>query len=437
MRLASAFWAIGSFVAAAFAGPAVAAGDAKRVALVIGNATYKESPLRNPVNDARAMATTLRQIGFQVIARENATKQQMERAVAEFGLALTQGTVALFYYAGHAMQVGGKNYLVPVDAQIAAERAVRLETLDLELVLDQVAGTGSDVNLMILDACRNNPFERRFRSQAGGLAQINAPKGTLIAYATAPGSVAADGTGANGLYTSKLVEAITAPGVPIEEVFKMVRVEVSRETNDAQTPWEASSLVGTFYFTAPTTVVVNPPVDREAMHWQSVVDSNDAAQLQTYLDQYPTGAFAGLAKAKLAALQRSMPAAAASAGVARFDGVYQGEYNCARSEDTNLPEGVRVPWATTDTRFVIKQGQIIGTRRWKQLVTGRVGSDSLTGVVAEDGKLTMVGKGVFDDAKDGYGMRFSGRIVDGRMTGDGRHAARACTLDFVRSALRE
>ncbi len=241
----------------AWTGPAHAL--EKRVALVIGNAAYPQSPLRNPVNDARAMAATLQQTGFQVIARENATKQQMERAVGEFSRALTPGSVALFYYAGHGMQVNGRNFLVPVDAQIASEQTVRLETLDVDVVLDQIAAAGSDVNLVVLDACRNNPFERRFRSTGGGLAQINAPKGTLIAYATAPGKVAADGDGRNGLYTSKLVEAIKTPGIPLEEVFKRVRIEVSRESKDEQTPWEASSLVGNFYFLGPTTVTINPP----------------------------------------------------------------------------------------------------------------------------------------------------------------------------------
>ncbi len=237
----------------------------KRVALVIGNANYQQTPLKNPVNDARVMAATLRQLGFQVIQRENATKAQMEQAVGEFGRALTKGGVALFYYAGHGMQVNGRNFLIPTDATIATEQAVRLESLDVDLVLDQVAGAGSGVNLVILDACRNNPFERRFRSGgSGGLAQINAPKGTLIAYATAPGSVAADGDGANGLYTSKLVEAIKQPGLPVEEVFKRVRSNVAEASRDQQTPWEASSLVGNFYFLGPTTVIVNQPAQQQA-----------------------------------------------------------------------------------------------------------------------------------------------------------------------------
>ena len=257
--------------ALAAAGPSLAA-DENRVALVIGNGAYKLGALKNPVNDARAMAAVLKQIGFQVIAVENASKPEMERAVAEFGHALTPGSVALFYYAGHGLQLNGHNFLVPVDAEIATEPDVRLQALDADAIVDQLVAAGSDVNLMILDACRNNPFEQRFRSQGGGLAQIDAPKGTLIAYATAPGHVASDGAGANGLYTAKLIEAIKTPGIPIEEMFKRVRIAVSQATADAQTPWEASSLVGDFYFSGPTTVVVNAPVDRDALYWQSVKD---------------------------------------------------------------------------------------------------------------------------------------------------------------------
>src|SRR5215468_1101351 len=220
-------------LAAALAPRPVLAEGGDRVALVIGNGAYKLGALQNPVNDARAMAAVLKQLGFRVILRENATKQQMEQAVSEFGHALTPGSVALFYYAGHGLQLNCHNFLVPVDAEIATEPDVRLQTLDSDAVVDQLVASGSDVNLMILDACRNNPFEQRFRSQGGGLAQIDAPKGTLIAYATAPGHVASDGAGGNGLYTSKLIEAIKTPGIPIEEMFKRVRIAVSQATSDA------------------------------------------------------------------------------------------------------------------------------------------------------------------------------------------------------------
>jgi len=420
--------------AAAAAGirPAVAA-DENRVALVIGNAAYKMGALQNPVNDARAMAAVLKQIGFQVIAIENATKPEMERAVAEFGHALTPGSVALFYYAGHGLQLNGHNFLVPVDAEISTEADVRLQALDSDAIVDQLVAAGSDVNLMILDACRNNPFEQRFRSQGGGLAQIDAPKGTLIAYATAPGHVASDGAGGNGLYTSKLIEAIRTPGIPIEEMFKRVRVAVSQATGDAQTPWEASSLVGDFYFSGPTTIVVNAPVDRDALYWQSVKDSSEPALIQTYLDQFPQGAFAPLAKARIAALRTpavpTAPAApAATLGLAiGFDGVWIGSYDCGP-----IP-GTQIPAFTNKSRiFAIKQGRIAGVLRWHRK-DGAIGTNTYGGTVTDDGRVTIVGLGVYDSGGKTYRIYHSGKIVNGELTADGKEGARSCSLTFRRA----
>ena len=218
----------------------------KRVALVIGNSAYKEAPLKNPVNDAHDVASALRKLGFEVIEKTNVAQKEMNRAIVQFGEKLNTGTVALFYYAGHGMQVKGKNYLIPVDAQIQSEASVRSEAVDVDSVLDQL--TVSSLNIVILDACRNNPFERRFRSMGGGLAQMDAPKGSLIAYATAPGKTAADGESRNGLYTQELLKHIQTPGLPLESVFKRVRVGVMTASGEAQMPWETSSLTGEFFF---------------------------------------------------------------------------------------------------------------------------------------------------------------------------------------------
>jgi len=219
----------------------------RRVALVIGNAAYKDAPLDNPVNDARDMAEMLRRTGFEVIELINGTQKEMNRAIAKFGDRLRSDSVALFYYAGHGLQVRGKNYLVPIDAQISNETSIRVESVDVDGVLDQLAS--SELNVVILDACRNNPFERKFRAMGGGgLAQMDAPKGSLIAYATAPGKTAADGDGRNGLFTGELLKQMQRPGLTIEQVFKNVRREVARATRDNQIPWESSSLTGDFYF---------------------------------------------------------------------------------------------------------------------------------------------------------------------------------------------
>jgi uncharacterized caspase-like protein len=299
------------------AGPTYAA---KKVALVIGNGAYAEAPLKNPTNDARAIAATLRRQGFEVLLKENATKAQMNEIVADFGEKLGEGDTALFFFAGHGMQVQGKNYLIPTDARITSEQRVRLETLDVEAVLDQMAAARARVSMVILDACRNNPFERRFRSVGGGLAQINAPEGTMIAYATSPGKVAADGEGTNGLYTQELLKALAQPGLKVEDVFKQVRIGVTRASNGAQVPWEASSLTGDFYFQpaslaqpAPAGAPAAPAassVDREALFWDSIKSSSDPAELRAYLDTYPNGVFAPLARARVANLEAARPPAA-------------------------------------------------------------------------------------------------------------------------------
>jgi len=246
-----------------FFGPGILSQE-NRFALVVGNAAYKSSPLRNPVNDAFDMARTLRTLGFEVIHEENANQRTMENAISRFGRQLRkQGGVGLFYFAGHGIQVNGRNYLIPIDAEIETESDVRFEAVDAGRVLGKMEDAGNDLNIVILDACRDNPFARSFRTSSKGLARMDAPKGSLIAYATAPGSVAADGEGRNGIYTKYLLKHMATLGSKVEEVLKQVRVDVINETNEKQIPWEASSLTGEFYF-APKrgiAVVKRPPVE--------------------------------------------------------------------------------------------------------------------------------------------------------------------------------
>lgn len=247
------------------------AGAEKRVALVIGNSRYEAAPLRNPVNDANLVAATLREIGFDVIARTDVNLREMQQAVREFSRKIQNGSVGLFYYAGHGMQLSGRNFLIPIGAQIEVEGDLVLEGFDLNSVLEQMGVAQNRLNIVILDACRNNPFTRSFRSYSQGLAQVNAPAGTFIAYATAPGQTASDGKGQNGLYTEELIANMRAPGLPIEEVFKRVRVQVKQKSNGVQVPWDASSLEGSFYFApgtatnaAPPPVATQPPVTNPA-----------------------------------------------------------------------------------------------------------------------------------------------------------------------------
>jgi uncharacterized caspase-like protein len=228
-----------------------APGGERRVALVIGNSGYKVAPLRNPANDARAMARALAETGFTVTHIEDATQSSMRRAIRDFGDELLRGGVGLFYYAGHGMQVRGRNFLIPVNADIQREDEVEDQGVDANLVLAKMDSARNRLNILILDACRNNPFQRSFRSAQQGLAQMDAPSGTLIAFATAPGQVAADGEGDNGLYTKHLLGAMREPGLPVEQLFKQVRIGVTKEVGEKQIPWESSSLKGDFYFVAP------------------------------------------------------------------------------------------------------------------------------------------------------------------------------------------
>lgn len=244
-------------VAAALAGLVVAAAQQPvrsetRIALVVGNADYAGERLRNPPNDARLMAETLRELGFTVIERLDADRRQMKRAVQELHDRLAQAgrdAVGLFYYSGHGVQAQQQNYLVPIGAAIERESDAEIEGVPVPWLVAQMTEAGNRLNIVVLDACRNAVgMTRQFRSRRTGLARMDAASGTLIAYATAPGGVAADGEGDNSPYTAALARAMRIPGLPVELVFKKVRIEVEEATGGRQTPWEATSLRGDFAF---------------------------------------------------------------------------------------------------------------------------------------------------------------------------------------------
>ena len=286
-----------------------------RVALVIGNSAYETGPLRNPINDARIMAATLRDLGFDVIERLDVDQKAMKRAVGDFGDRLEvagKAAVGLFYYAGHGVQTEGINYMIPVKADIERERDVDIEAVSANAVLRTMAFAGNRVNIVVMDACRNNPYARSFRSSVRGLARMDAAQGTLIAYATSPGNVAADGDGANSPYTAALVEALRTPGLTVEKMFKAARNRVVAMTDGRQVPWESSSLTGADLYlaaapaaapataaapAAPAMVGLTP----EMMFWQSIQDSKMPSDYEAYLQQFPNGTFAALARSRLAA----------------------------------------------------------------------------------------------------------------------------------------
>lgn len=289
-----------------------AAAEERRVALVIGNGAYAQTPLRNTINDARAMTETLENLGFKVIMRLNATQKEMISAIYQFGDELDKGAVGLFYYAGHAVQIRGKNFMIPVGARISVVEHVEPESVDLNRVLGRMGGARNRLNIVILDACRDNPFGESFRYYTEGLAQTRAPANSFIAYAAAPGELAADGTGVNSFYTGALVKAMTVPGLTLEETFKKVSTEVRKATKGFQVPWTSSSFNENFYFKPPAANAKGDDnetrgraIDREVAFWQSIFETDKPEYFEAYLLHFPDGLFTTPAQIKLLELQRS------------------------------------------------------------------------------------------------------------------------------------
>ncbi|MCK5336248.1 MAG: caspase family protein [Gammaproteobacteria bacterium] len=236
-----------------------------RYALVIGNTNYKFSPLKNPANDARDMASTLRSLRYQVTTGYDQNPSQLRKLVADFYKTIKEkDAISLFYYAGHAIQSDNINYLMPVNASISSYERLKSQALSTNELLSSLRQSSSKQNIIILDACRNNPFKVTKKNSRGmsisdnkllnlprGLAPVEAPTGTLIAYSTEPGNTASDGNGRNGTYTASLLRHISKSETA-EALFKKVRRDVLAATQNQQTPWEHSSLVETFYFIPPS-----------------------------------------------------------------------------------------------------------------------------------------------------------------------------------------
>jgi Caspase domain len=289
----------------------------KRVALVIGNSAYQNtSELRNPSHDASDMAAALTRLGFQVTDGRDLDKRAMERTIRQFGLALDGADIALFFYAGHGIQVGGQNHLIPVDARLASEGDVDFETLPLSLVLKQMEREAK-TSLVLLDACRDNPLARNLARTMGtraitigtGLAEVKTGIGTLIGFSTQPGNVAADGVGRNSPYAGALLKHMESSAKDVSGILVDVRNDVLKVTHGAQVPWEHTSLTGQVYLrpeaAAPAEPAPGSPAspsgrnydkEMEIALWNAVKDSKTPAVLKTYLDRFPRGTFAGLAR---------------------------------------------------------------------------------------------------------------------------------------------
>ncbi len=309
---------------------------ATRLALVIGNAHYvSATTLSNPSNDAEDMAVALRSVGFEVIERSDATRATMADAVREFSERLEGVDTALFFYAGHGVQVNGDNYLVPVDAKISSPSDVRFGTINLNDIMSEMEGKGHAA-IILLDACRDNPFAEAVaksgRSLGGrGLGRID-PNGAgmLVVYSTQPNNIALDGVGRNSPFTSALLANVLKPGLEVRQLVSRVRADVLTSTDGKQVPWDNSSLVGDVYLAAPPPAVVataNPvpvsnaapdPGTAELLFWQSVAKQDTKAMYEGYLRQYgENGRFAFIAHQRMSSLAEANATAAAGAAPAQ------------------------------------------------------------------------------------------------------------------------
>ena len=302
----------------------------RRVAFVVGNGAYKNvAQLPNPPIDAKAMASVLRNVGFEVVEGTNLTRDKMTERLLEFGKKAQGADVAVFFYAGHGIAISGTNYLLPIDADIKSEMDVKLgAAINIDLTLDQTM-SDAKVKLVFLDACRDNPFAAKIKSNSStrsvsvqaGLAEMKSGEGTLIAFATGPGQTAMDGQeGTNSPFTRALIAHITTPGVEIQQAMTEVRAQVNEETNKGQLPWGHTNLIGSVYLNpvaapaagaaapAPSAAVASTfsGTDVELEFWRSVKESNKPEELNAYLTSYPNGQFKSLALARIAELPRAL-----------------------------------------------------------------------------------------------------------------------------------
>jgi uncharacterized caspase-like protein len=396
----------------------------KRVALIIGNSAYKNvTPLDNPRNDAQLLADTLRALGFTVVggsAQLDLDKAQFDHAVQNFSDQIQGADVGLFYYAGHGVQVRGANYLVPVNANPARESDVDFQMVDTALVLRQMEGAGTKLNIVILDACRNNPFGGRgLRATDGGLAQMRAPEGTLISYATQPGNVARDGSDGNSPYSKALAEAIRKPGQDIFQTFNTVGLAVKQATAGSQQPWVSSSpIAGSFYFagqsaggqaTAPPPAVAQPPAavstasDEAARAWSVTQNTTSIAVTEDFIRQFGRTVYGSMARARLEELKKAQLAAVNPRQIQRDTGVLlSGKYDVVAS-------GYVSTFTVTATG-----ASFAGSSQWTCCPGPRM--DPIRGSV-QNGKISFIrdctGQGYPGECKQAY----TGSLMDGAASG--------------------
>jgi hypothetical protein len=368
-------------------------GQGRRIALVIGNGNYQQAglpKLPNPPHDAEDVARALRGFGFEVLEKKDLTLEGMNQAIAEFGSKIGGSEAALFYYAGHGIQVKNQNYLIPVNATIESEASVPYQGVSLNQVLDEMDNGKSGANIVMLDACRNNPISGKFRSgQSRGLASPgNAPKGTVIVYATDPGNVAADGDGRNGLFTAGLLTAFKGKDLSLDGILTLASAEVEQASAQKQTPYVngPKTLQKSFHFN----ITVEPGhAEIEKTFWTSIERSTDAADFDAYLKKYPKGSYAALAENRLKVLKADQPAPSAtpvSTSSTAFDGRWAVTLVCEDVRD----KGSLIKGYTN--RFVVdvQQGRLTGQRGQ----VGRPDSLTLDGFIQADGTAELKANGL-------------------------------------------
>ena len=338
----------------------------RRVAFVVGNGAYKNvAQLPNPPIDAKAMAAALRNVGFEVVEGTNLTRDKMTEKLLDFGKKTQGADVAVFFYAGHGIAVNGTNYLLPVDADIKSEMDVKLgAAINIDLTLDQTMNDAK-VKLVFLDACRDNPFAAKIKSNAttrsvsvqSGLAEMQSGEGTLIAFATGPGQTALDGQeGTNSPFTRALIAHVTQPGIEIQQAMTEVRAQVNEETNKGQLPWGHTNLIGAVYLnpvaapapgaapaaSAPPTVAsTSGGSDVEVEFWRSVKESNKAEELNAYLSAYPNGQFKSLALARIASLENGPSTTTRNLTTGIDPATFTAEANQTTEDQISLDKGQR------------------------------------------------------------------------------------------------
>ena len=337
----------------------------RRVAFVVGNGAYKNvAQLPNPPVDAKAMASALRNVGFDVVEGTNLTRDKMTERLLDFGKKAQGADVAVFFYAGHGIAISGTNYLLPIDADIKSEMDVKLgAAINIDLTLDQTM-SDAKVKLVFLDACRDNPFAAKIKSNSAtrsvnvqsGLAEMKSGEGTLIAFATGPGQTALDGQeGTNSPFTRALMANIAKPGVEIQQAMTQVRAQVNEETNKGQLPWGHTNLIGSVYLNgappagAPPAAVASTPAaasasggsDVELEFWRSIKESNKPEELNAYLTNYPNGQFKSLALARIASLQDGSSTTTRNLTTGIDPATFKEEANQVSEDQIGLDKGQR------------------------------------------------------------------------------------------------